>query len=1829
MRFMGVRHFMKKAGKFSSGVLVVLAVLFFTLPCAALAAKSYYQVETETIKGHTRFTHHKQTYEVTTFLIDKKARDAAGTQLTYKATFFEQLHVLDLIPSKVKTRGMKHLWMKDMLILSLMPPKTPSGKFLHRDAAYKIRITQADIPPAVLSKIQSNGPWQDLITIKNQGTFRGFFNRHDSTELAAFLSLMGVSSQTPYVITGSSKYNPVLTIKSGKVQVLQSGEAVTQKGKESDYIKAFSLDFRLPDISLPGTDGQIQLTDLNLGTGTGLYTTAPWRDLPPGLKGAAQGDVGLFLSGGTRVKLLGNTYEGRALLDFGKSGDGSSKDLALLSFMDDRQAFNKLFDLTRLNCLKGLSLGGDAGLKIDIAETKNDQGKTGDAKINITAFGGIRVKNKPIDFTADVELDAKKETLELRYMSVDDTFTLADLSPKIPYGKTFALKEVKFYPPYGKKNPGGLEAKAEIFGVESDIYLFDVGNDDHVLAVDVAGKGQGETSPSFNLGKLARTAGLSKTFPAALQTNLDGFLVGNGALILSTSQLDVSISDLKKGIAKDLFTAIFGHRKHDIHLGEVTFVSDFDAGMAGSIGTMLAQGKDGVSLGVKEDTYILGTVGGLFTEAPLSLELEFLTDQAFDIKKLGLTLPAAFTHSAQALDPDMKEGLFLKILDEDAEVGLLTGFGFTVNGVPLAFTGTFGFQLAQEDMGFSITGTADDKISNMFGIKHFDVTEVTLNATIGNNVTCGLGMKTSYLGRHMDIDENISFSVKGVPNGIGFKTTISRLDKDGWILADRTLILAVPTFAGFTAGTLTGGVGVGAISALAGAVGGGVVDVPTGAVPGAAIVGVVGGAAGVLGGAVVVGTTSALLGAAAGILIDVVVPEKDIAWIADKEAWLLKADSAYLSFATANASSADWGIPPGIHFNIDNITFFNAHNVGHLKPDFTWIYLIQKDLQKGVNGIKNVEKEIKRDFKKAEDRFKKAVKEARQKGIKDPEKEVLKAFKFTEDEIAKAKKYVKILADNYHKLMSVLNYELGLSDKKPDFKYTRPEKETLETFKKTLNSISLKNVKLGPLTLAKADVTLIPRFELASSAKILGTRNDITIKLDKALYFDTREKLGDLGEVDLRFTYDDTIKDFTVLADITASIGPRIDTEVTQGISEIITTADSGAQKAKKALDDAAKAVEKAHNALTSKTAAIRKSLEKEFNVASLEDDFQTAENYLNNGVNKAIDKACGSFGGKHCKTLCWPTGLTSHKCKKYCVDPKQDCKEGLKGLKTEAQKAYNKTRDALKTAQQNVATQLGRSKILNRLKGDLNQATQHMAYVAALYDNIKDELHALKELGDEAVKAYKQHPIAVKEAVLVGRLSDLKTQKPLILKLVYTLNGQERTAFFGFKPGNASYNAKALALLPVTVFDEFIHQKKVMDQLAREQGTGKAPAASTGTKDFSEKSGKQQTSRGIDKVANWIMTLLDKQLAAIVKELKTEFAAQEKRYKPILDSFEHTRSGLGSYTSGFTVDLYQKSFTYSQTDMMPASKRFQNKYLAVGHSALCLGVAPDGIKVFQENCRDSAGERWSTTALDDGYVQLKSKGLCLKAETRDNNQTLSDPLRLSACVGTDPRQQWKVISFDGYFDKVVNRYSQKCLHFDTENANPRTAYAVWTSCLGMDSQAFRDIEDAERPTWHPVQDRVQSRNNYCLAPAKAFIGYFSKTDKGHATITADKYKQMRNKKDDILTALPCGSAEDDRFNYVEMVNGDIRLVHDKSGWCVAPGQGAGGARELELRPCSSSASMIWRNLREGDGFMMQNNDQAGRCLSLAPVPGDPKTGTASLKPCRRGSDDMDIDFIQ
>ena len=810
----------------------------------------------------------------------------------------------------------------------------------------------------------------------------------------------------------------------------------------------------------------------------------------------------------------------------------------MLSFSQDENIFNSL-KLNKLASLPKMDLTTTGAYKIRIAQEKTDKEQKDNenakskSQISLSAVGEARIGGKKVDLTAKFTINDKGEDkgIYLDFVDVTDTFTLADLATNIPKAKEFALKEIKLYPPFDPDVEPGIEAKTEFFGMENDLFLFQhQGND--ILAVDVSAKG----NLSFNLGKL--TDKIKKdALPATVTSRLKGFGVANGAVIFSKNPLELTPGKLKPGVAKALFTKILGKRATPIRLNKVTFVSDFNVKAAGDIGGLLKNGSGGVGLGLSDDTYILGSVQGIFGKEPFNMLLELKQDETFDISKLNLTLPAAFKH-VKPSGTSVQEGVFIKVVDGSAEAALSTGFGLTIEGTDIAFDGSYGVQLDEDSLGLSITGACKDTIPNFAGIKGFEVNTVKVNATIGTDVTCGLEIDSSFMGRTMQTSGNLVFAVKGYPKGVGLKTYVSRLDQAGWKLVNYSTILTAPTLAFGGLGAITGAGVFGIIGAIAGNpegdVAGGVAGAPfagAGAAPGAVLGGLVSsglvGGAGVLLGGAACGAVGAAGGFATGAIGDAIIGNTKAGKTGmDKftglEANILKAEDVYLSFATENAASAELSIPKGVHFNMDNIQLFDTH-LDQLQAGLQRYLHPGPDDYQGCGQDRTFHFEaMKKDFEDAEKRYAKELKEKaaqykRQYG-KDWKqalsKDVLAGFEFTEKELEAAKKYAKIIAKIYNKIMAVVHYELGLIKEKPkeiEYKLTAELKKGIADLKTFMNGAHVTDEKFGPIDIAKAQITLVPSFVASADVKLFNRFEDKV-----AIAFNDDNKLAFTSTIDTK-----------------------------------------------------------------------------------------------------------------------------------------------------------------------------------------------------------------------------------------------------------------------------------------------------------------------------------------------------------------------------------------------------------------------------------------------------------------------------------------------------------------------------------------------------------------------------------------------------------------------------------------------------------------------------------------------------------------------------------------
>ena len=709
-------------------------------------------------------------------------------------------------------------------------------------------------------------------------------------------------------------------------------------------------------------------------------------------------------------------------------------------------------------------------------------------------------------------------------------------------------------------------------------------------------------------------------------------------------------------------------------------------------------------------------------------------------------------------------------------------------------------------------------------------------------------------------------------------------------------------------------------------------------------------------------------------------------------------------------------------------------------------------------------------------------------------------------------------------------------------------------------------------------INLQPKFFIDSDITLLGTEEKVLLDIKPPkMRFDISAKMGVFGSAFLDVTIDgldlqkgtfDKDADVNMIGEFKSTLVPWLESEIKKGIDELKDSATAKLDDDKKALDKATAKVEKINKTITKLKAKDQRA--KQRADAKL-DSIKKRVKKLKKSVAHDRHKA------KHCGSK-W----THWACKGYW-----ETKEGI------TYAIYKVAEDALDAAKDvvNTAMDLDPEVTAEEAKRDIELAALAIAK-AAVEVSEDAEKFVLNELDKALENALKDLPFEIDKAILIGDLKGMiNNDDPLVLDMKYKMFGDKMHDYFALKIKDRKYDAVSFALLPALALDKLVESK---------------------VKNVSKEAKK------------WLSAHIGAKLAEAEQKVRKMVGSEEKKYKNILTSFENGSAKFKKAYEDVADDQAKIVSTYQISDLLGNSKTFKNRYLAIGHSSLCLAIAPNGIDVYQANCKDIEAERWTAKSIEDGYVQLKSKGLCLKAKNALNVQ--GQPLMLSQCDSKDKHEKWKVISSDGFFDQIVNKFSQKCLHFNSENANPKTAYAVWTSCLGTDSQTFRDISDAERPTWHHVNDEIKSKDGSCLSTKTGFDSYFIKLN-GHTTITQRKKLFMLMKKDDILVARKCDKEDKEFFSYVEKVDGDVKLVHAKSGWCVVPKHDA--MNSLSLAPCDKGKDMFWSNkLIKGSSFQMYNK-HLNKCLDLKQLKNSSSTeARAQLSMCQN-KPEQEIDFIK
>jgi len=466
-------------------------------------------------------------------------------------------------------------------------------------------------------------------------------------------------------------------------------------------------------------------------------------------------------------------------------------------------------------------------------------------------------------------------------------------------------------------------------------------------------------------------------------------------------------------------------------------------------------------------------------------------------------------------------------------------------------------------------------------------------------------------------------------------------------------------------------------------------------------------------------------------------------------------------------------------------------------------------------------------------------------------------------------------------------------------------------------------------------------------------------------------------------------------------------------------------------------------------------------------------------------------------------------------------------------------------------------------LKAEMDVAQIAVTIAHTVVQDAQDVIdHALMPVDREMSRLLVNLPLEIVSASFAGDLrSMVSDDSPLVLDLSYKLFDDARRDSFAFKLKDAEFNAKALSGLAAAVLN------KAVDNVSAD-----IP----------------------DKWVTWLKANIGMNLAHNSAEVSDQFAKAQSRYSNV----QTTMDGQSKIYAG-SVDQLTKSRTdaikgIGPTDFAGPSLEFGTTYIAVAHSALCLSVAADGQTVHQENCKDTGAEQWATKLLPSGYVQLISKGLCLQA--RDVDPKLDQEktqLALRSCDDKSATEMWKVVSYDGVYYQIMNRAAQKCLHFDSESAKPGDAKAVWSSCLGYDSQAFRPIRDAEKANYVKKGAALESSEGQCLW-----------------------YKRPQDPRSGF-NARPCNPTDSVRFDLIELPDGGIRIVDAKSGNCLAAvAQGPGQPGGVLVVPCYRGNPVTFDVVPQGQFFNLKPRGGSGNaCVSLD---GDRTTLAESCQQARK-----------
>ncbi len=361
--------------------------------------------------------------------------------------------------------------------------------------------------------------------------------------------------------------------------------------------------------------------------------------------------------------------------------------------------------------------------------------------------------------------------------------------------------------------------------------------------------------------------------------------------------------------------------------------------------------------------------------------------------------------------------------------------------------------------------------------------------------------------------------------------------------------------------------------------------------------------------------------------------------------------------------------------------------------------------------------------------------------------------------------------------------------------------------------------------------------------------------------------------------------------------------------------------------------------------------------------------------------------------------------------------------------------------------------------------------------------------------------------------------------------------------------------------------------------------------------------------------------------KLASQFADLGKRQK-----------ALDGKISAYQEGRYPGNFNFA--DKQPPSVVFENELLEIGHSGHCLSLKPGSNTIVQHPCmNDNAAMRWHattpphivkagaktpevdrsatirlgrrdmrTTIAPSGYIHFVNSGACLSAEGNDTK--LGVRLLMEPC-DDHPRRNWKIVSNDGDYFQVINQHSGHCLHFADPNANPGVVEASWWPCNSSDQQALRIIPGT-KPQYHKVDAILKSP----MATRCMDVG--GRDNKFH--FPAKRVYQA-----------DCTGHDDQRWNYVETIDGHIKIINKKTGLCLYPSALNAGAPILEAA-CDAAHDMFWEKADVPGGFQIRNL-RAKLCMGTPNGTLEDKAPIV-LEPCNLGQNqvwdfgDKDFDFV-